>query len=105
LKRVSSAADVPAGTHYAIIVYKTRTVYHEGDERSRMYPGHGYPAYTEKCESFEHFVTLDKVEWAEKATQLELERSNKHTYNTFTFVCLEVARKAEVKHKVEVSLD
>lgn len=103
MKRVATSADVPAGTHYAIIVYKSHTVHHEGDERSRTHPGHGYPAYDENVETFEHYVTLDKADWTEKATQLELER-NKRTYDKFTFVCLEVARKAEIKHKVEVSL-
>jgi hypothetical protein len=103
LKRVATADDVPASTHYAIIVYKTHTVHHEGDERSRTNTGHGYLAYDERVETFEHFVTLDKADWIEKATQLELER-NKRTYEAFTFVCLVVARKAEVKHKVEVSL-
>ena len=104
MKRVKTAADVPDGTHYAIIVYKTRMIHHEGDERSRTHPGHGYPAHSEDVESFEHFVTLDKADWIEEATKLELERSkrSKRTYDRFTFVCLEVARKGEVKVKVEV---
>ena len=29
------------------MIVENRLVYHEGDERSRNHPGHGYPAHTE----------------------------------------------------------
>lgn len=38
---------------YAVI--HTKEIYHEGDERSRTNPGHGYPAYTEKVSQFTSF--------------------------------------------------
>lgn len=38
---------------YAVI--KQKQIHHEGDERSRTHPGHGYPAYTETVTSFETF--------------------------------------------------
>jgi hypothetical protein len=39
--------DIPEiGSVWAII--KDTSVHHEGDERSRTNPGHGYPAYTEQ---------------------------------------------------------
>jgi ribulose bisphosphate carboxylase small subunit len=36
-------------------------VYHEGDERSRTNPGHGYPAYTETVEKMKEFDSLDQL--------------------------------------------
>jgi hypothetical protein len=63
VKRVSKKDDVPKGHHYAIIVYKTSSVFIPGDERSRTNPGHGYPERYESYDSFEHYVTEDKVEW------------------------------------------
>jgi hypothetical protein len=38
---------------YLIIV--ASAIYHEGDERSRTNPGHGYPAYTETVHRVEEF--------------------------------------------------
>mgnify|MGYP000063474534 CR=1 FL=1 len=41
-------------TELYIVLDKT-TVYHEGDERSRNYPGHGYPAYSESVDKVHRF--------------------------------------------------
>lgn len=60
---VKKKEQVPKKPHYAVLVYKTSSVYHEGDERSRTNPGHGYPAYTEQINNFEHYVSEDKNEW------------------------------------------
>lgn len=38
---------------YAAII--TDQIYHEGDERSRTHPGHGYPAYYEDVTKFKEF--------------------------------------------------
>lgn len=37
------------------LIITTRTIYHEGDERSRQFPGHGYPAYSEDFHRLEEF--------------------------------------------------
>lgn len=37
------------------------TIHHEGDERSRTSPGHGYPAYTETIQSFQHFKDYEDM--------------------------------------------
>ncbi len=52
--------EVPKNEHYAVIV--TETVYHEGDERSRTCPGHGYPAYTETFPKYIPFKGLLEFE-------------------------------------------
>jgi transposase len=60
---------LPDGDHYAIITIKI--TFHDGDERSRTNPGHGYPAYSE--ETLEYRVFYNKNEWEreiERLTQL-----------------------------------
>ena len=63
VKRVAGKDDVPKGHHYAVLVYKSQSVFVPGDERSRTNPGHGYPERYETYESFEHYISEDKGEW------------------------------------------
>ena len=66
--------------HYAIIVFNTRSIYHEGDERSRTNPGHGYPAYTEKVKEFEYFsfpkTDVGKESWEKMLKDLYLQEKD-----------------------------
>ena len=63
-KFVSNLDDIPHTECWVIV--KTETVSHEGDERSRTNPGHGYPAYTE------HFVRVYEVFTDEETFKGEL---------------------------------
>ena len=56
-------AEIPSKTHYSLIVRNTKSIFHEGDERSRNFPGHGYPAYTETLDVLEYhaFDTADEL--------------------------------------------
>lgn len=48
------------------VVYN-ESVYHEGDERSRTHPGHGYPAYTETLQLFKEFKNEnDLKDWIKR---------------------------------------
>ena len=38
------------------LILLDRTIHHEGDERSRTHPGHGYPAYDETVTSVEEIA-------------------------------------------------
>ncbi len=50
---------------FAVII--TKTVHHEGDERSRQYPGHGYPAHTTEHQEFKEFVDEKEFkQWVER---------------------------------------
>jgi hypothetical protein len=42
-------------------VITNTSVHHEGDERSRTNPGHGYPAYTENITTFKTFKDEDDM--------------------------------------------
>lgn len=50
---VSKLEDIPRTASWAIL--QNLAVYHEGDERSRQAPGHGYPAHTD------NYVTVMEV--------------------------------------------
>lgn len=49
-------SEVPVDTVFMVLVPNTRTIHHEGDERSRTHPGHGYPAYTETVHSMDVYA-------------------------------------------------
>lgn len=95
VKRVAKKDDVPKGHHYAIIIYKSDSVYIPGDERSRTNPGHGYPARTETIESFEHYVTEDKAEWESYVKAL-------HFRNAGNFIFFEVQKLGSFEVSVSI---
>ena len=95
MKQVHKKEDVPTGHHYSVLVYKTSSIYIEGDERSRTCPGHGYPAHTETNETFEHWVSTDRSDWERHITSLTLAREN-------NFVFFEVASLGLLETKVVI---
>lgn len=57
---------------YAVIYAKQ--VHHEGDERSRTNPGHGYPAYTENFETIKKFDTQEQLKtWIKNTSESKFE--------------------------------
>ena len=99
LKRVKVPSDVPDGPHFAVIIYGTRRIHFEGDERSRTNPGHGYPAHTDTLDDIEHWVTTERAHLEEFITELDSRTgSNKKPY-----VIMEVARKGVVVRNTKVT--
>jgi hypothetical protein len=80
MKKVSNSQNFPSEQHYAVILFKTRSVYHEGDERSRTHPGHGYPAHTETFDNFEYLVSpfteTGRLEWEKQIQKLHDSKEN-----------------------------
>lgn len=81
-------ANKPDKTQYAVI--HTDSIYHEGDERSRANPGHGYPAYTEQVEKIKIF--------SDKQTMIDW-ISSRGKYDTYTAIKFE---KLTVNTSIEV---
>jgi hypothetical protein len=102
MKQATSPKDVPVGPHYALLLYKQKTVHHEGDLRSRTDPGHGYPESDETFNVVEHFVTADRVDWENDIRQLTLEKA-KSAFWTAEFVAFEVKGVAEVKMEISIT--
>ena len=98
MKRVKGPSDIPTGPHFAVIIYGTRSIHHEGDERSRTCPGHGYSAHTETLDDIEHWVTTERATLDEFVSIQEMETG----YNKKPYVVLEVTKKASVKHSTSV---
>lgn len=53
---------VPTGPHFAILIFKKRTVHHEGDKRSQTNPGHGYDAHDEIVHELEYIAVPNRDE-------------------------------------------
>ena len=74
MKKINNSKDFPNEQHYAIIIFDERHIHHEGDERSRTNPGHGYPAHTETINDFQ-YISFEhseqgKLEWETKLKEL-----------------------------------
>lgn len=74
MKKVNTQSEFPNTPHYAIITFETTYIHHEGDERSRTNPGHGYPAHTETIRNLK-YLSFDKteegkIEWENKLKEL-----------------------------------
>lgn len=75
-KFVSNLEDIPM-TECWVIAAAT-SVHHDGDERSRTNPGHGYPEHTD------HYVTLYTVFTDEEEFKSELAREVKSSSQSFS---------------------
>lgn len=64
---------------------KTRYIHHEGDERSRTHPGHGYPARTEEVTEFRPFKDREEmVEWVNREESRIYGKPDKYTIIEYT---------------------
>jgi hypothetical protein len=99
MKRVKGPDDVPIGPHFAVIIYGKRSIYIEGDERSRTAPGHGYPAHTERFDDIEHWVTTERAVLDEFVSVQEMATG----LNKKPYVVIEVTKKGGVQHNTSVT--
>lgn len=103
MKTAKAPSDIPSGHHYAILVFKSQSVFIPGDERSRTHPGHGYPERTENYDTFEYHFTEDKEEWVNEIQTRE--RVNRVSVNyRQQYAAIEVAAKASIKMEVVVGV-
>lgn len=97
--KVKTTNDVPVGKHFAVLIYGKTSVYHE--ESGVWAPGHGYPAYTEEVNNFEHYVTTDQKDWEDFIQVCELD--NRRQYSKIKpYVALVVEKKAVITNKVDI---
>jgi hypothetical protein len=99
LKEVRKPSDYPAGKCYVIQFFSTEQFYHEGDERSRNCPGHGYPAWTETVLSVRQFVTQSEEEWREAIASLFLVDKSR------TDMAAIVMERASIQTRVEIKVE
>jgi hypothetical protein len=83
-------SNIMSKPHWALIT--SVSVYHEGDERSRTNPGHGYPAHTTQHDEYTPFATEAEL----------LNAMNRKIYNNFQIIKaepLEIQVKTTIKSK------
>ena len=76
---ITQPDKLPKTIHFAALVFKTHCIHHEGDERSRTNPGHGYPEYTETINAVEYipFSSQEEMEqWVIKAETAKYDKVN-----------------------------
>ena len=59
MKFATSKPDIPESPHYAVVRFSS--IHIPGDERSRVQPGHGYPAETRKISEYIVFESRDEL--------------------------------------------
>jgi len=85
---------MPNEPHFAIITYDS--VYHQGDERSRTNPGHGYPAYSEEVVKYQAFSLNEVDDWKEMIRD--------YTARSITFNAMKVI-PAKVTTEINVDIE
>lgn len=97
LREVTKPSDYPQGTNFVIQIFETHNIHHEGDERSRTCPGHGYPAYTETIKSCRTFVTGCDIEWKSKLAELHQKNPGRTDVAAYTMNLAKVATRIDVE--------
>lgn len=86
--------DIPNTTHYAILTKET--FYIPGDERSRTYPGHGYPA--ENIEVVNYRVFLNKEDWTKEIdTHVKMGHKPDLDFKAISVSCAQIETQVTVK--------
>lgn len=98
---VNDPSKFPVGRHYAILLFKKWSFHHEGDERSRTHPGHGYPAYTESGIETEYYFFLDQSEW-ESAVSILHQFPLPSDYTAFRAFIVEGTAKIKATVNVDI---
>lgn len=102
--RVEKPEQMPAGEHWAILIFETTSTYVPGDERSRTAPGHGYPAHYETNSSFQYWACADKSALERALNYMRKEHEREAGYRAPKPYVIIHARRAEVRTKVEVEI-
>lgn len=93
---IKQPEELPQQIHFAAMVFQTKFVHHEGDERSRTHPGHGYPAYTETIHSVEYIPFKSASEMEQWVVKAETQKFDKPKYRLIEARPLSVKVTAKV---------
>lgn len=98
MKRIKQAQDMPADTTHVLLVFKQRTIAHEGDERSRTAPGHGYAAWDETVNICEVYARqCDEADFQYEVEALYAKSPN--------IVVLNIASASRVHSRVVIEVE
>ena len=95
---IENKSNFPKGVHFAALIFKTEFIYHEGDERSRTHPGHGYPAYTETIDLVSYKTFKDKEDMENWVIKEELKGKDKAVYQLISVQPINPKIKATLEY-------
>ncbi len=102
--------DIPQGPHYAIMIVKKESVFHEADQRSKDCPGHGYPAHTTEHEviTYKSYADTDvgRAQWEEelKSELFALKMGASYAKERTHIVGFHVDKVARAKMEVDLEI-
>lgn len=83
-------------TKYAAII--PHNIYHEGDERSRTNPGHGYSAWTETIDKFRKFKDrAEMLQYVEYQSSSSSYSKDKYQLIEYTELNVKTTISVEIK--------
>jgi hypothetical protein len=94
---VVKPSDYPSGRSFVIQFFSTEQIHHEGDERSKRFPGHGYPAYTATVLSVRTFVTQDETTWRQGIEEAYRAQPGRTDFAAFSMDLAHVKTRLEVE--------
>lgn len=103
VQRAKNPKEIPTEDHWAILVFDRKSVYVEGDQRSKDCSGHGYPAHTDIYETFEYWVVRDKPTLSKAVAYLEEERRER-TYREHPPYAVVFVKKCSVKTEISIEV-
>lgn len=95
--RITRPEDWPRVRCYVLQFFAKTTINHEGDERSRTHPGHGYPAYSETIHSVNQYVTTDEQAWRHTIRDLYEENRSRKDFSALIVEVAKIETTVEVK--------
>jgi len=79
------------------VFFEKTSIHHEGDERSRTNPGHGYPAYTEQITT--PVFSKDETELKSRLASYMRYGYNREIPQVFSLTPVEISSEITVKIK------
>lgn len=73
------------------LIVREDTIHHEGDERSRTHPGHGYPAYSEVVSRVSEYRDLVSLQ-----QQVEYLLSRGYKFKVYEAKELKITQKVSI---------
>lgn len=103
MNKITEKPKFPQEEHFAALVFESHSIHHEGDERSRTCPGHGYPAYTETIKTIDYIVFANEQEMKDWVVKTESEEPLGYREPTVYQLIRSKPLKAKIHATVELN--
>jgi hypothetical protein len=100
LVKISSPNDLIPTHRFLIIIFKSRNIHFEADERSKTNPGHGYPERDEKIETYEFYACVN-----DESLKLDLEKLFEENKNRKDILVIKIGQIVPVAVSLKIDLN